>query len=98
MVELVNILDEKSTASVSKSESTAKVPFKLFFGHMHTYIICLVLSAHCPGIKGHMCSYRRSKFQLSAAWSLLLCTPRLPHVGTNTDHITPARASACRVK
>ena len=38
VVELVYKFDEKSTASVLKGESTAKVPFKLFMGHIHIYI------------------------------------------------------------
>ena len=41
MVELVYKFDEKSTASVYKGESTAKVPFKLVLGHIHTYSACL---------------------------------------------------------
>ena len=38
MVELVYKFNEKSNVSVRKEELTAKVPFKLFGGHIHTYI------------------------------------------------------------
>ena len=37
MVELFYKFDKNSTASVRKCESTAKVPFKLFWG-LHTHI------------------------------------------------------------
>ena len=37
MVELISKFDEKSTVSVQKSELTAKMPFKIFRGHIRTY-------------------------------------------------------------
>ena len=38
VVDLVYKFDEKSTTSVCKGESIAKVPFKHFWGHIHIQI------------------------------------------------------------
>ena len=38
MVELGYKFDEKFTASVLKGELTAKMSFKLFWGHIHMYV------------------------------------------------------------
>ena len=68
MVELVYKFAEKSTACVLKGNLTTKVSFKLFWGHIHTYIHTYIILEKWFPLQGEraqlLCMYDE-RFEIS---------------------------------